>query len=184
MSVDGKIPGVSNLILVWLGLSATIILLDQFTKHYMSQILALCEPGNCVSIVILPIFKFTLLHNEGAAFSFLDDAGGWQRWFFSAVSGVVSVTLVVWLNRLHRRDWLLAMALAFILGGAVGNLVDRLTLGYVVDFIVVHYDNHYFPAFNLADSAISIGAALMILDMFVAPRKVSEDQTPAGRTGS
>jgi signal peptidase II len=150
----------------------------------MSQILTLCEPGNCVSIVILPVFKFTLLHNEGAAFSFLDDAGGWQRWFFASVSGLVSVTLVVWLTRLQRRDWLLALALAFILGGAVGNLVDRVTLGYVVDFIVVHYENSYFPAFNLADSAISLGAALMILDMISSPGKGIADSSQAGGTDS
>jgi signal peptidase II len=166
--------------IIWIGLSAAIVLLDQLSKHYMSELLTLCEPGNCLSIVILPVFKFTLFHNQGAAFSFLSDAGGWQRWFFTSVSAVVSVALVIWLARLQRRDWLLALALAFILGGAVGNLVDRVSLGYVVDFIVVHYENHYFPAFNLADSAISVGAVLMILDMFLAPGRNREDPSQTG----
>ena len=156
---------------IWLWLSTAIVVLDQLSKYYMSQILSLCEPGNCTSQVILPVFKLTLLHNEGAAFSFLSDAGGWQRWFFTAVSAIVSIVLVVWITRLKRHEKLLALALALILGGAVGNLLDRASLGYVIDFIVVHYDNHYFPAFNVADSAISIGAAVMILDMIVTGRE-------------
>jgi signal peptidase II len=156
---------------IWLWLSAAIVVLDQLSKYYMSQILSLCEPGNCTSQVILPVFKLTLLHNEGAAFSFLSDAGGWQRWFFTAVSAIVSTVLVVWICRLKKHEKLLTLALALILGGAVGNLLDRVSLGYVIDFIVVHYDNHYFPAFNVADSAISIGAAVMILDMLITGRE-------------
>jgi signal peptidase II len=145
------------------------VLLDQVSKYYMSSILPLCQPGYCRSIDILPVFKFTLLHNRGAAFSFLDDAGGWQRYFLVAISSVVSVFIAVWLYRIYRQEKLLALALSFILGGAIGNLIDRAVQGYVVDFIVVYYDTYYFPAFNIADSAISIGACLLILDMFYKP---------------
>jgi signal peptidase II len=115
------------------------------------------------------VFKFTLLHNEGAAFSFLSDAGGWQRYLLVGVSTVVSIFIAGWLYRIYKAEKLLALSLAFILGGAIGNLVDRAVQGYVVDFIVVYYDSYYFPAFNIADSAITIGAGLLILDMFYKP---------------
>ena len=150
-------------------ISFTFVLLDQASKFYMSSILPLCQPGYCRSIEILPVFKFTLLHNEGAAFSFLSDAGGWQRYFLVTVSSVVSVFIAVWMYRIYQQEKLLALALSFILGGAIGNLIDRAVQGYVVDFIVVYYDPYYFPAFNIADSAISIGACLLILDMFYKP---------------
>jgi len=160
---------------VWLWVTLAIVVLDQVSKQYMSQLLALCEPGNCPSIEILPVFRFTVLHNTGAAFSFLDDMGGWQRWLFTAVSAVVSGVLLVWLYRLDARDKWLALALVLVLGGAIGNLVDRVRWGYVVDFIVVHYQNYYFPAFNVADSAITIGACVMILDMlFAAPTEPAD----------
>ena len=152
-----------------------IVLLDQGLKHYMSSLLALCVYGRCESIDILPIFKLTLLHNEGAAFSFLDDAGGWQRYFLVIVSSVVSVFIAGWLWRVHREQKLLAWSLCLILGGAVGNLVDRASQGYVVDFLVFYYDSYYFPAFNIADTAISVGAALLILDMLLEHRR--EKQT-------
>ena len=119
----------------------------------------------------MPIFKFTVVHNEGAAFSFLSDAGGWQRWLLVTISIVVSAFVAGWLYRVYRQEKLLALALAFILGGALGNLVDRALLGYVVDFIVVYYESYYFPAFNVADSAITIGAGFLILDMFINYRK-------------
>ena len=135
----------------------------------MSDWLSLCVPGQCDSFVVLPVFQFTLLHNRGAAFSFLDDAGGWQRWFLVVVSTGVSVFVAHWLYRIRSEEKLLALALALILGGAIGNLIDRAFVGYVVDFIVVHWDHHYFPAFNIADSAITVGAGLMILDMFLKP---------------
>ncbi|MEX2365375.1 MAG: signal peptidase II [Pseudohongiellaceae bacterium] len=151
-------------------LSLAVIVLDQVLKKYMSAILPLCEPGYCRSIEILPVFQFTLLHNTGAAFSFLSDAGGWQRWFLGTVSIVVSLVIAIWLFRIRLSDKLLALALALILGGAVGNLIDRLINGYVVDFIVVHYKQWYFPAFNVADAAISVGAALLILDMLLKSR--------------
>ncbi len=155
--------------MIWLSVALAVIVVDQGLKYYMSNLLPLCKPGWCESIEILPIFKLTLLHNTGAAFNFLSDAGGWQRWLLAGVSAVVSIVIAIWLLRLDRRDKLLALSLALILGGAVGNLIDRALLGYVVDFIVVHYRDWYFPAFNVADSAISVGAALLILDMLVKP---------------
>ena len=127
----------------------------------------LCEPGVCQSIQILPFFKLTLLHNSGAAFSFLADAGGWQRSFLVLVSSVVSLFLAGWLFRVYRQQPLLSWALSLILGGAIGNLVDRAAQGYVVDFLVFYYDRFYFPAFNLADAAIFVGAVLLIVDMFI-----------------
>lgn len=156
--------------MIWFAISFGVIVIDQALKYYMSSILPLCEPGYCESIEVLPVFNFTLLHNTGAAFSFLADAGGWQRWLLGGISIGVSAVLVVWLSRVDRRDKILALALALILGGAVGNLIDRVMLGYVVDFIVVHYKEYYFPAFNIADSAISVGAALLILDLFYKPK--------------
>ena len=151
-------------------ISFLIVLADQASKKFMSSLLSLCEPGHCISIDVLPFFKFTLLHNEGAAFSFLDDAGGWQRWFLVAVSAGVSVFIAGWLYRIHREQRLLSYALCLILGGAIGNLVDRVAQGYVVDFLVFYYDVYYFPAFNIADTAISIGAGLLILDMILEMR--------------
>lgn len=161
----------------YFAISAVIVVVDQWTKYYMSNLLALCEPGRCESIIVLPVFRFTLLHNEGAAFSFLDDAGGWQRYFLVGVSSVVSAVLVVWLARIYREQKLLAMALALILGGAVGNLIDRAFMGYVVDFLVFHWEDSFFPAFNIADSAITCGAALLILDMFVNEQARNEEQS-------
>ena len=148
-------------------ITGLLLIVDQITKALMSEKLALCVPGRCESLEVLPVFKLTLLHNSGAAFSFLDDAGGWQRWFLVAVSSGVSVLLASWLVQIHRQQRLLAFALALILGGALGNLVDRAIQGYVVDFLVFHYKGYYFPAFNIADTAISIGAGLLILDMLL-----------------
>ena len=133
----------------------------------MSSLLVLCEPGVCQSIQILPFFKLTLLHNTGAAFSFLADAGGWQRSFLVLVSSAVSLFLAGWLFRVYRQQPLLSWAISLILGGAIGNLVDRAAQGYVVDFLVFYYDRFYFPAFNLADAAIFVGAVLLIVDMFI-----------------
>jgi len=144
--------------------SVLVVVLDQFLKWYMSDLLPLCVPGYCDSIVVLPVFQFTLLHNAGAAFSFLSDAGGWQRWFLVAVSTSVSAVIAVWLYRVRNSDKILSIGLCLILGGAVGNLIDRALTGYVVDFIVVHWEEYYFPAFNIADSAIFVGACFLILD--------------------
>jgi signal peptidase II len=121
--------------------------------------------------MVLPVFDIVHAHNTGAAFSFLNDQSGWQRWLFAALSATVSVGLVIWLRRLAPRAQLLAAALAFILGGALGNLIDRLRLGYVIDFIQVHWQLHYFPAFNVADSAITVGAVLLLLDTWISGRR-------------
>ena len=145
--------------LYWYGLALLVIVLDQYTKALAQSALEYGRPQEVFSW-----FNLTLQYNTGAAFSFLSDAGGWQRYFFSVVAVVISAVLVVWLYRMPRQQRLLALALALILGGALGNVWDRLLLGHVVDFISVHYGGHYFPAFNIADSAISVGAALMIFD--------------------
>lgn len=150
----------------YFAISAVLLVVDQVTKNYMSDLLPLCVPGYCQSIELLPVFKLTVLHNTGAAFSFLADAGGWQRVFLVVVSLGVSLFIGGWLYRIYREQPLLAYALAFILGGALGNLVDRALQGYVVDFLVLHYETYYFPAFNIADTSISIGAGLLIIDMF------------------
>tara|TARA_R110001592_G_scaffold88258_1_gene259977 strand:- start:339 stop:842 length:504 start_codon:yes stop_codon:yes gene_type:complete len=148
-------------------IAALLVALDQWSKWYMSDLLELCVPGRCHSIEILPVFQFTLLHNSGAAFSFLDDAGGWQRWLLSGISLLVSGYVAHWLYRIRQQEKLLSFGLAFILGGAIGNLIDRAFVGYVVDFIVVHWDDAYFPAFNIADSAITVGAGVLILEMIL-----------------
>ena len=148
-------------VLPWYGLALLIVLLDQYTKDLASASLTYARPERVFSW-----FNLSLHHNTGAAFSFLNDAGGWQRYFFSAIAILVSVILMVWLYRMPGSHRLLALGLGLILGGAVGNLWDRLTLGYVVDFISVHYRNYYFPAFNIADAAISVGAVCMLIDSF------------------
>ena len=150
--------------LMWLFPVVSVVLLDLWTKSLATNHLDYGVP-----IEILPVFNLTLQHNSGAAFSFLSDAGGWQRWFFSGIAIVVGAFLLIWLLRLQPGKKILACSLALILGGALGNLWDRLELGYVVDFISVHYQSYYFPAFNIADSAITIGAGLMLLDMFINP---------------
>ena len=148
--------------LPWFGLALVVILLDQYTKGLASGGLQYGQP-----VRVFWWFNLTLQHNTGAAFSFLNDAGGWQRYFFSAAAVGISVALSIWLWVMPRGQWLLALGLGLILGGALGNLWDRTALGYVVDFISVHYQGHYFPAFNLADSAISVGAACLLLDSFM-----------------
>jgi len=145
----------------WLWLSLFVIGFDQATKFLATRFLDLYE-----RVEVLPVLDFTLLHNTGAAFSILADASGWQRWFFIGLACVVSVVLVVWIWRTPRGEKLLPLALSLILGGAIGNVIDRIWRGYVVDFIHAHWGEAYFPAFNIADSAITIGAALMILDAF------------------
>lgn len=141
----------------WLWLAAVVLVLDQLTKLWASSSLSLYQ-----SIEVLPFFNITLAHNTGAAFSFLAGAGGWQRWFFTLIAVVVSAAIVIWLRRLPAQERLEACALALVLGGAVGNVVDRVLYGHVVDFLDVHYGGWHWPAFNIADSAISVGAALLI----------------------
>jgi signal peptidase II len=151
--------------LVYLWLTAAVIALDQLTKAAVEHSLGLYQ-----SVVVLPVLEITRYHNTGAAFSFLADAAGWQRWLFTALAIIVSVALVVWLRRIDRGDRALASAVALILAGALGNVIDRLRLGHVIDFIHVHWGEHYFAAFNVADSAITIGAALLLLDAWLEAR--------------
>ena len=157
--------------------SLALLLMDQWLKQWMTGRLPLCRPWQCESLELLPFLQLTLLHNQGAAFGFLHDAGGWQRWFLVAVAGVLSLVLAVWLHR-ARSQPLLAAALALILGGALGNLLDRARDGYVVDFIVLHHGGWHFPAFNLADAAISVGAALLVLEWLLAPRGLPPARRP------
>jgi len=149
--------------LVWLWLSAIVFLLDQLSKYYISYHFQLHEVKT-----IAPFFNLTLAYNTGAAFSFLSDAGGWQRWAFVAISIVISVLLVIWLGRTPREHKTIAISFALILGGALGNLIDRLMLGHVVDFLDFYINNWHWPAFNIADSAIVIGAILLIVHTLFA----------------
>ena len=149
--------------LKWLWLSAVVVVLDLGTKWLATDML-----DYAISVPVLPFFNFTLLHNTGAAFSFLASAGGWQRWFFAALAVAISVMLVKWLASIKGDKWL-AIAIALVLGGALGNLYDRVLLGYVVDFLHFYWDSYHFPAFNVADSAITVGAIMMALDIFRKP---------------
>lgn len=142
----------------WLWLSGLIIVLDQITKWLAERFL---EPF--VPVPVMPSFNLTLVYNKGAAFSFLSQAGGWQRWFFSGLAIAVSVFIILWLRRLHARDTWTAAGLSLVLGGAIGNLIDRLIYGHVIDFIDVFYSTYHYPTFNVADSAITVGAALLIV---------------------
>ena len=143
----------------WMWLSVLVVVLDQATKYLAETLLVLHQP-----VPVWSWFNWLLTYNTGAAFSFLADAGGWQRWFFLGLGVAVSIGLVVWLMRLRPGERRLAVALALILGGAVGNLIDRVWLGQVIDFIQLYYERWYWPAFNLADSAISVGAVLLVID--------------------
>tara|TARA_R110002167_G_scaffold293739_6_gene498387 strand:- start:382 stop:921 length:540 start_codon:yes stop_codon:yes gene_type:complete len=155
---------------IYMGLSIIIVILDLWTKSLATANLEYAVPVPVYTLFdSVTGFNFTLLHNTGAAFSFLASESGWQRWFFIALAFFVSVGLGVWLTKLRDDKWV-ALAVALILGGAVGNLYDRITLGYVVDFLHFYWGNYHFPAFNIADTAISIGAGLMILDLF-RPKK-------------
>ena len=157
--------------LPWLLLSVLILVADRVTKDIFEGTLSMYQ-----RIEVIPgYFDWTLAYNTGAAFSFLADAAGWQRWFFAAIAIVVSVVLVVWLKRLKASETWLAVALALVLGGALGNLYDRVVLGHVVDFILVHWQSRwFFPAFNLADTFITIGAILLALDMFKSDKSAKE----------
>lgn len=143
----------------WLWLSVLIVILDQITKTIASHNLNLHE-----SLALLPGLNFTLMHNTGAAFSILSQAGGWQRWFFIVLAVVISGVIIVWLKNLPPHKRWAGCGLAMILGGAIGNLWDRILLSHVIDFIDVYYRNAHFPAFNVADSAITIGAIMLIID--------------------
>ncbi|MFT3955028.1 MAG: signal peptidase II [Piscinibacter sp.] len=155
----------SSSLLPWLGIALAVILLDQFTK---TLILGYFQLGD--SRTVTSFFNVVRVHNTGAAFSFLAGASGWQRWFFVGL-GAAAAVFIVWMLRSHGGQRLFSWALALILGGALGNVVDRLLHGYVVDFIQVHYGGWYFPSFNIADSAITVGAALLILDEILRVRR-------------
>jgi len=153
---------------LWFGLAAIVIVLDQLSKQAIALNFEYGERLN-----LLPVFDLTLVYNYGAAWSFLSDAGGWQRWLFTAISFVFSIVIIVWISRLVKESSakggpqvLLLLALSLILGGAIGNLIDRVLYGYVIDFLLVYYQDHFFPVFNIADSAISVGAGLMLIDVF------------------
>ncbi|MBU2881179.1 signal peptidase II [Psychrosphaera sp. B3R10] len=157
MKLLNKFPG-----LLFLLLSLVVVLFDQGTKIWIINNLALYQDIN-----VLPVFDITYVRNHGAAFSFLSDAGGWQRWFFTIIAIVISVLLTFWMAKTPIKQKLLLTAYALILGGAIGNVADRMMYGYVVDFLHFYYDSWHFPAFNIADVAISCGAALLILEAFI-----------------
>ncbi|QJR82074.1 signal peptidase II [Alteromonas pelagimontana] len=146
----------------FLWLSAVIFVLDQWSKHAVLDSMQLYQ-----SVQLLPFFNITYVHNYGAAFSFLHDADGWQRWFFTAIAAAVSAVILWWLKQATKSQRLLPIAFSCILGGALGNVYDRLVHGYVIDFLDFYISNWHWPAFNIADSAIFIGAALLIIDMFL-----------------
>jgi signal peptidase II len=150
----------------WLPLTVVVIVLDQLSKAWMLHHFFLFE-----RVHLLPVLDIVLTYNTGAAFSMLADAAGWQRWVFVLLALGVSVTLTVWLRRLAAAtQGLISCGLALIVGGALGNMIDRLRLGHVIDFIHAHWGTHYFPAFNVADSAITIGAGLLLLDAWFEAR--------------
>ena len=151
--------------LLWIGIAVLIVVLDQLTKVL---ILGSFQYGQ--SLPLASFFNLVRVHNLGAAFSFLSDAGGWQRWFFTGL-GVVAAIVMVWLLRSHAGQRLFCAAISFILGGAVGNVIDRLLHGYVVDFLDFHWAGWHFPAFNVADCAITLGAGLLILDELLRVRR-------------
>jgi len=159
----------------WLGLSATVVALDLATKEWVSSVFRYGE-----TVEVMPFFNLVLVHNTGAAFSFLAQAGGWQRWFFTAVAVVISGVLV-WMLRKPGTGRLLSAALALVLGGALGNLYDRVTVGYVVDFIQLHAAGWFFPAFNIADSAITVGVVLLIWDS-IRPQAGAPAAAPQEKT--
>lgn len=164
----------------WLWLSVIVIVLDQFTKALVTRSLGLYE-----TIELLPILNLTHLHNTGAAFSMLAGASGWQRWFFMVLGLGVSVVLMIWLRRIKPgQQTLLAVGLSLVLGGALGNVIDRVWLGYVIDFVHFHWDRigFSFAAFNVADSAITIGAGCLLLDAFMEGRKPAAVQPPEGNS--
>ena len=159
----------------WLPLSAGVILVDQLTKLEIVKNFELYE-----RIEVLPVLDITRLHNTGAAFSMLAGASGWQRWFFTVLALGVGVAIVWWLGKLKAKSqWLLACSLSLILAGALGNLIDRVRLGHVIDFIHAHWGDAYFAAFNVADSAITIGAALLLLDALLESRRAKAAKSSA-----
>ncbi len=161
----GKAPRAGSSWLLWIGIATLILVLDQ-----LSKVLILGSFQHGQSLPITGFFNLVRVHNPGAAFSFLADAGGWQRWFFTGL-GTVAALVMVWMLRAHAGQRLFCWAISFILGGAVGNVIDRLLHGYVVDVLDYYAGHWHFPAFNLADSAITLGAILLILDELLRVRR-------------
>jgi signal peptidase II len=160
--------------IAWLGLSVGVVLIDQLTKWLVIDALTLYQ-----RISILPIFDLVRLHNTGAAFSFLADASGWQNWLFTGVAVVVSVGITWWILTLPREGYrVLGLGLALVLGGAIGNVIDRSLYGYVVDFLLFHYEEWSYPAFNVADSAITCGVVLIVYDSLILEKRRSPQQEP------
>jgi len=155
--------------LKYLWLTAVVLVLDQASKVLMVSWLSLYE-----TVAIIPYFNLTMAHNTGAAFSFLADAGGWQKWFFIILASIISLILVIWLKKLSPQNKLEALSISMILGGAIGNVVDRFVYGYVIDFLDVYYGTYHWPAFNVADSAICIGAILLVVDSFISKSESPE----------
>ncbi|WP_076420189.1 signal peptidase II [Colwellia sp. UCD-KL20] len=155
------IKNVMNTGLSWLWLTLLCLVVDQVTKHQVVGSMELYE-----SIQVLSFFSITYVHNLGAAFSFLADQGGWQRWFFTSIAAIASIVFIIWLAKTPKDKKLLSVAFALLLSGALGNLIDRVLFGYVIDFLDFYIGNNHWPAFNVADSMIFIGAALMIFDSF------------------
>ncbi|MGB1109963.1 MAG: signal peptidase II [Gammaproteobacteria bacterium] len=154
----------------WLWLSVVVIVLDQISKIAADSLLELYQP-----VPVFPGFNLMLAYNEGAAFSFLADAGGWQRWFFTILAVVMVAILLRWLKQLPKEAPWSAAAITLIIGGAIGNVVDRATMGYVVDFIDVYYDRYHWPAFNIADSAITAGVVILIFLMLTGREQATPE---------
>jgi len=153
----------------WLPVTVAVMCLDQFTKLMVVHHMRLYS-----SIHVLPVLDISLRYNRGAAFSFLEGASGWQRWFFTVLALLVGGAILIWMRRLRAAtQWLLSLSLALILAGALGNMIDRLRLGHVIDFIVAHWHDAQFPAFNVADSSITVGAALLLLDALLESRRTA-----------
>jgi len=157
--------------LKWMWLAVFVIALDLATKMVAEHFLTYAQP-----VYVLPVFDLTLLYNKGAAFSFLANESGWQRWFFTVIAVGVSIALTIWLMTLKSAEKWISIALVLIIGGALGNLYDRLAYGHVVDFLHFHWGPHYFPAFNIADTAITIGAGMLIIDsLFLSKDKADSE---------
>lgn len=160
--------------LKWLWLSVAVFAVDQLTKLWVVDAFELYE-----SIEVMPLLNLTYVQNKGAAFSFLSSAGGWQRWFLTGVAVIAIGVLVTWLRRLKPAERLLAISMSMVLGGAIGNLYDRVAYGYVIDFLDAHYQDMHWPVFNVADAAISIGVVLMLIEMLTSPdKKQSPESDP------
>lgn len=155
----------------WLPISAIVFVLDQWTKTIATESLKIYE-----AVVVNDYLNWTLMHNEGMAFSFLADQSGWQRWGISIVAIAIVIWLLIWLKQSVINSKLLNIGLVLVIGGALGNIYDRLMLGYVIDFIEAHYNDNFWPAFNVADSAISLGAFFLILDLIFGDNKEKTDE--------